>query len=70
MNEIADILERQTAWQRSRAGLIWIEKLRLGARLCVAAPVMGDPPPTTRRWESVSIAGSVWYPGIMNRIMS
>lgn len=37
MNEIVTMLERQAAWQRSRASLTWTVKLRMAARLRDAA---------------------------------
>lgn len=49
MNDVADMLQRQAAWQRSRAGLSWTEKVRLAARLRDAALAMRESAGHVRR---------------------
>ncbi len=48
MNEVEKLLERQAAWQRTRADLSWTEKLRLAARLRDAALALRPTTPVKR----------------------
>jgi hypothetical protein len=43
MNSLTAMLERQAAWQRSRAQMSWSKKLRLARELRKAALALRDP---------------------------
>lgn len=57
MTDVVSILNRQSAWQKARAGLTWEEKLRLASSLRRAAEAMRQSTDARRAAHKQEVCG-------------